>query len=162
MTEFQAAVVREQLKRFDDLMEIRLENAYRLMLIHDFVFPIDYNYPKEYCLHTYYTVPFLWNMEKAEEIHRNTYINAVKAELMPRKGREEEDVQIGCGYIKPIYKMPLFKGKKQEKSECLVCEGLWKHRLFLSLYHAPNSTREDIDDVISAFTKVWENREELR
>jgi len=171
MTELTAAVVIEQLKKFDDLLEKRLKNVIHLDGILDEIDPINitnegrwgtYTSPA----HTFYALSYIWNNTK---LHRDKYIEAVKAELMPRKDRDTEGVPIGCGYIKPIYLMPLFQARTHwalkegsyYKGLCPVAEDLWKNKLFLTLLHAPNSTIGDMDDVGKAFVKVWENKNEL-
>jgi len=171
MTELIAAVVIEQLKKFDNLLKKRMENVIYLDSILDKIDPINitnegrwesYTNPA----HTFYVLPYIWTNIK---LHRDKYIEAVKAELMPRKDRDTEGVPIGCGYIKPIYLMPLFQARSHwalkegsyYKGLCPVAEDLWKNKLFLTLLHAPNSTIEDMADVGEAFTKVWKNRDEL-
>lgn len=170
MTELTAAVAIEQLKKFDDLLELRMANVLKLdEILHD-IPAIHEPEPRPFCTHTYYVLPYIWKND-IETIHRDKYIEAVKAELMPRKDRDTEGVPIGCGYIKPIYLMPLFQSKahwafKQNvnwygEGLCPVAEKLWKDELFLTLLHAPNSTIVAIQSVGDAFMKVWENRNEL-
>jgi len=101
---------------------------------------------------------YQWDSDKANGLHRDKFIEAVKAELQPRTDREGEGIPIGCGYIAPLYKMPLFN----YTNLCPICEDLSYNKLFLTLYHAPNSTIEDMEDVGDAFEKVWENRKELQ
>lgn len=158
MTEVNAAIVIEQLKKQRDLQFLRdINSAYLIDGLRKIpaIAPAPVRPGFE---HTYYALPFLWDSTLADGIHRDVFINAVKAELTERKGREGEGVPIGCGYITPLYKMPLFDFPD---GLCPVCERLSYHDLFLTLYHAPNSTLKDIDDVIFAFKKVWENRADL-
>jgi len=165
MTELTAAVVIEQLKKFDDLLKQREEN---IQCLDSYMFdtPIKFLPPKQDYTHTHYVLPYVWDDTK---LHRDKYIEAVKAELMPRKDRDTEGVPIGCGYIKPIYLMPLFQTRTHwalkkgfyYKGLCPVAEDLWKNKLFLTLLHAPCSTQNDMDDVGKAFVKVWENRNEI-
>jgi dTDP-4-amino-4,6-dideoxygalactose transaminase len=166
MTEIQAAIIQEQLKKVDFFIGKRQENAEYLQYkgLNKFYFlksaPIRTN-----CTHSYYCQVFLYNQEKAEGIHRDTFINAVKAELTPMRGREDEGVRIGNGYIKPLYRMPIFSSDNVWDSwnpEFPNVEKLWKDELFLHLYLAPPTSRMDLDSIIEAFGKVWENREELR
>jgi len=56
----------------------------------------------------------------AEGIHRDTFINAVKAELQPMRGREEEGVRIGNGYIKPLYRMPVFNHNEHHRKKGII------------------------------------------
>lgn len=159
MTEIQAAIIREQLKKLDWIIDTRQYNADYLSKNLETIPPISPCKTREHCTHVYYTQPFLWDIEKAEGIHRDTFINAVKAELMPRAGRGAEGVAISNGYIKPIYQMPYFGG---EKGLCSVCENLYENKLFLHLYLAPPTGIDELNDIIDAFQKVWENRSELK
>jgi len=182
MTELDAAVMRVQLKKFDELLMQRKHNVIESDTIIHAISPISPATTRKDCVHSFYALPYLWDEEYAEGIHRDTYINAVKAELMPRATRDGEGVPIGCGYITPLYLMPLFQEEKHQcfnltdilcgttylrdenyqAGSCPNCEKLWKDELFLHLYHAPNSTKEDVKDVVHAFIKVWDHREELR
>ncbi|MBU2685619.1 MAG: DegT/DnrJ/EryC1/StrS family aminotransferase [Gammaproteobacteria bacterium] len=168
MTELQAVIVSEQLKKFDELQAQRLINVCLLNGALSTIPAIEIGKIRPDCTHTYYVLPYQWNSEKADGSHRDRFIEAVKAELTEREGREGEGVPIGCGYIKPLYLMPLFQNNRfhfilnYRKGSCPVCEDLWKDRLFLTLYQAPNSTQEDMQDVAEAFLKVWEYRSELK
>jgi len=130
------------------------------------IIPISLSEIRKDCCHTHYVLPYIW---KDTKIHRDKYIEAVKAELMPRKDRDTEGVPIACGYIKPIYLMPLFQARRHwalkegtyYKGMCPVAEDLWKNKLFLTLLHAPCSTQNDMDDVGKAFIKVQKNRNEI-
>lgn len=162
MTEIDATIIQVQLDKFNDLLHQRMENVEYLQNRLQQIPAIKVTGPRRNCTHTYYVLPFQWDSEKANELHRDKYIDAVKAELMPRLGREGEGVPIGCGYIRPLYTMPLFQNLGiYEKGFCPVCEDLSYNKLFLTLYHAPNSTVEDMKTVVQAFEKVWENRKEI-
>ena len=175
MTELQAAIAAEQLKKLDFFIGKRQENAkYLANALNNAKIPVTASLIRPNCTHTYYCQAFHYLDGLAEGIHRDTFINAVKAELTGMDGREDEGVRMGNGYIKPLYRMPVFRHRFQDvvgNSERLVTdnifplpnvEKLWRDDLFLHLYLAPPTTRADLDDIIEAFVKVWENREELR
>ncbi len=160
LTEIQAAIAIAQLTKFDALLEARLKNVEYLIKelkgIECLVMPII----RDKCTHSYYVLPIkYYNIE--DNISRNTFVNAVKAELQPVKDREQEGVPIGNGYTKPINQMPLFTDSKWRDSTP-VCERMYKkeliiiHRLF-----GPNADKQSLDDVIQAFWKVWDHRKEL-
>ena len=175
MTEIQAAIVQEQLKKLDFFVGKRQENAeYLIEGLFDSANIPPLLSPKQRpnCINTYYCQPFIWQKNLAGGIHRDTFINAVKAELMPMRGRESEGVRMGNGYIKPLYRMPIFSKRyiPVEGTSFITydpiyplpnVEKLWKDELFLHLYLAPPTSRMDLDDIIEAFNKVWENRAEL-
>lgn len=159
MAELNAAIISEQLKKFDRLLHQRRNNVQVLSYYLSEIPPITFSQTRPDCTHSYYVCSFQWNSEKADGLHRDDFIKAVKAELPPRIHRESEDVQIGCGYIKPLYRFPIFN---IQEPICPICEDLWKNKLFLTLYHAPNSTTEDMMDIVKAFEKVWKYRNELK
>lgn len=166
MTEIQAAILQEQLKKLDYFIGKRQENAkYLIDQFNILGLPITPATVRPNCTHTYYCQAFKWLTEYSEGIHRNTFINAVKAELQPMKGREDEGVRISNGYIKPIYRIPIFNNDNvwdEWDPDFPNVEKLWKDELFLHLYLAPPTSRTDLDSIIGAFNKVWEYREELR
>jgi len=156
-TELTAAIARVQLAKFDYLLEKRLANVKYLNKALKDIPAITPAKIRGNCTHSYYVQAFKWS-DKA--LHRDKYINAVKAELTARATRDGEGVYIGNGYIKPINRMPVFKSRGYN-CHLPVVEKLYKDELFLSLLHAPNSTIKDMEDTAKAFHKVWENREEL-
>jgi len=140
---------------------------------------------RENCSHSYYVQSFFWDKEKADGLHRDKYIEAVKAELMPDEGREKEGVPISTGYIKPLQLFPIFQNRRlyggtgypfslndnmqnctnleenYSNKSCPTAEYLYRNKLFLSLFHRCPLQKEDIDDITNAFAKVFDNKEEL-
>ena len=188
MTEINAAIMRVQLEKFDTLQEQRWTNCGYLGYQLENLPPIIRTQGRGGCSNTFYVQAFQWIQEKAEGIKRDKFIEAVKAELMPIENRMEEGVPLSCGYIKPLYLFPLFQNKQlyggtkevflKETIEyknhyeyeyyeypeglCPVAEDLWKNKLFLHRFIAPPTTIDDLKDVVEAFNKVWENRQELK
>jgi len=175
MTEIEAAIARCQLRKLDGFVEARQRNA---KLLGDAIADIPAIKPspvRDNCTHSYYVQAFKWDSGKADGLHRDKFIEAVKAELMPEEGRESEGVPIGCGYIQPLYLMPLFQNRRlyggtyypfdihiYEEGDCPIAERLWKDDLFLWRLQSLPLTEKDINDVRQAFTKCWENRDELK
>lgn len=162
MTELQAAIATEQLKKLKTNIAQRRKNveALKLLLGLD-IPPIQLAKTRTKSTHVYYTCPFKWDT-KITELHRDIFLKAVRAELTPRKGRDQEGIQISGGYIKPIYLMPVFQTNgSYQKLHLPVVERLWKNELFLTLYHAPNSTQEDMMSLLDAFLKVWYYKDDL-
>lgn len=158
-TELQAAVGRVQLSKFDSLLIKRIRNVNYLQQRLKDIPPISNVKERPGTVHSFYVLPFLYDNKKADGVHRDVFINAVKAELPERKGRDGEGTPISCGYIKPLYRLPLFN---IQKSICPNVETLWRDDLFLTLIHSPNSTIEDMKDVADAFEKVYNNLDELK
>ena len=109
-------------------------------------------------------------------MHRNTFIDAVKAELPKTLFRDESDVLLSYGYVKPLYLQPLYQerigfGKEgfpfnqssvsYHPGLCPVTEKMHNDLLVTHEFMRPGMQRTDMDDVVSAFEKVWKHRDEL-
>lgn len=178
MTELEAAVSIEQLKKLPKLVDERLENIKYLEEGFSKIPCLKMPKVRENCTHVYYQHGILFD-EKIAGIHRNKFVEAVKAELMPITLRETEGIKIGCGYLKPLYMLPIFQNKiaygsngfpwsasgkeyDYSKSECPTVEDLYYNKLITHEYMRPGMSKKDLDDVIAAFVKVWENIDELK
>ena len=180
MTEVEAAIARQQLKKLDGLLETRLENVkYLSEKLSEMPF-LEMPKVREDTKHVFYMHVIKYNKELLG-ISREKFVEAVKAELTPFEMRETEGVKIGCGYVKPIYlmpmyqkligygnegypfKSPLYKGVvNYSKGICPVCEDMYFEKVITNEFMLPSMTKEDMDDVVEAFKKVWENRIELK
>ena len=109
-------------------------------------------------------------------IHRNKFIEAIKAEI-PSAILREDTPLISSGYVKPLYLQPLYQqratycsfncprydGKVEyNKGICPTTEKLHFEELFTHEFMRPGMTKSDMDDVVTAFHKVYENRDELK
>jgi len=123
--------------------------------------------------HVYYVHPLLFK-ERSTKVHRNRFIDAVKAELPSTILRDDSAVLLGYGYVKPLYLQPMYQEKicfgeypfnltKREygQGNCPTCENLHNNTLITHEFIRPGISKKDLDDVFKAFEKVWENREEL-
>ena len=179
MPEIEAAIGREQLKKLSTLIEQRIENVKYL----------EHRLSKIPCLHmpkirsksshVYYVHSIKFDQNVAG-VSRDKFVDAVKAELMPIELRETEGVKIGSGYVKPLYLQSLYQkkwvygkqgfpwnlyenGKKisYQKGICPITERMYEKELITHELIRPGMTKKDLDDVVRAFEKVWENRTEL-
>lgn len=180
MTELEAAIARQQLLKMDALVEERIENvnyiSERLAKL-PFIKPAKVRPGTK---HVFYKHILTFD-EKIAGVSRNRFIDAVKAELMPIELREDEGINISCGYVKPIYLMPMFQQKiaigskgfpfvspyysgdvSYDKGICPNCEDAHYVSLISHEYMRPPMTKQDLDDFVDAFYKVWENIEELK
>jgi dTDP-4-amino-4,6-dideoxygalactose transaminase len=179
MTEIEAAIAREQLKKLPDLIEGRLKNIEYLTNKLKNITCLEPTRIRPECKHVFYVHPIKFNAAVAG-IHRDRYVEAVKAELMPIELRESEGIKIGCGYTKPLYLHPLYQqriayGKSgcpwacdkysgkvdYSKGICPVTEKMYEDILITHELMRPGMSKQDLDDVVSAFNKVWENRVKL-
>ncbi|PIS09199.1 DegT/DnrJ/EryC1/StrS family aminotransferase [Candidatus Beckwithbacteria bacterium CG10_big_fil_rev_8_21_14_0_10_34_10] len=180
MTEIEAAIARCQLLKLKNLLKKRTSNANyiaeKLKSLPGIIPPA----LRRGCSNVYYIQCFKYD-ENIVGISRNKFINAVKAELAPTKGREREGILIAARggkplYLQPIYqkmiaygkkgcpfKCPWYKGKPNyKKGICPVAEDLNNKQLFqLDLIHA-SMEKKDLDDVIKAFEKVYKLRKTIK
>jgi len=173
MTEIEASISRVQLSKLKLLIESRRENvAYLENRLKDLPFlkipPL-----RKDAQHVYYIHPLLF-VEESIAVHRNRFIDAVKAELPPTLMRDDSAVLLSYGYVKPLYLQPLYQericfgaypfsltDRVYKKGDCPVCEKLHFDTLITHELMRPGMSREDLDDVVNAFVKVWDNKEEL-
>lgn len=175
MTEIEAAIAREQLKKLPALLEQRLENT---AYLNEKLSQIPCILPTKIrpnCKHAFYVHPLQFNAEIAG-MHRNRFIDAVKAELPSTLLREESTVLLSYGYVKPLYLQPLYQERiafgrdgypftlsdvTYPKGLCPITEEMHFNRLVTHEFMRPGMSKSDMDDVVSAFAKVWENKAEL-
>jgi len=179
MTEIEAAIGREQLKKLEHLLNARLQNVEYLAQELSRVPCLEPAKTRAGSEHAFYVHPIKYNQEVAG-IHRDKFVEAVKAELKTTELRETEGVKVGTGYVEPLYLQPLYqnriaygdagcpwtcdkyKGNVQyHKGICPVVERMHEDILITHELIRPPMTKRDLDDVIEAFNKVWENRGEL-
>jgi len=175
MTEMEAAVGIEQLKKLPVLIDERISNVdyltNKLSAIPGIILPKVEAGSK----HVYY-VHALKFKKDIIGVDRNTFINAVKAEIPSAVLREDTGL-IGAGYVKPLYLQPLYQKRATHcsfncekykgsvdysKGICPVTEKLHFEELFTHEYMRPGMSKSDMDDVILAFNKVIENIDELK
>ena len=175
MTEMEAAVGIEQLKKLPSLLDVRMLNAAffakELSKINGLIPPAIESFSR----HVYYTQAFKFNKDIIG-IDRNIFINAIKAEI-PSAILREDTPLIGSGYVKPLYLQPLYQQRATycafncekykgnvdySKGICPNAEKLHFEELFSHEYMRPGMSQIDMNDVISAFHKVVENIDELK
>ncbi|MFA4981114.1 MAG: DegT/DnrJ/EryC1/StrS family aminotransferase [Candidatus Omnitrophota bacterium] len=179
MTEMEAAVARCQLRKLKKLLSDRQDNCAYLNEKLGQVPGIVPTKLRKGCTHSYYVHPLKYK-EEVTGVPRNVFIDAVRAELAPLALREGEGVKITSGYCRPLYLQPIFQKKiaygskgcpftkpwyegsvSYDKGICPTVERLFEKELFIHEMISPPMTREDLNDVVKAFEKVYENREEL-
>lgn len=175
MTELQAAIGIEQLKKLPKLLDERLKNA---AYFNEKLGQIGGILPAQvesHSRHVYYVQPFKFKKEIVG-IHRNVFIEAVKAEI-PSAFLREETPLLSVGYVKPLYLQPLYQKRASmcafncprydgavdySKGICPVAEKMHYEELFSHEYMRGNMSEQDLQDVVDAFYKVAENIDELR
>lgn len=175
MTEIEAAIAREQLKKLPKLIDERIENVEYLNERLKGLPCVKIPPVRNKCKHVYYMYPMFY-VGMDNNVSREKYVEAVKAELAPIELREREGVKIGCGYMKPLYLQPIFQNRiaygnngypfsesliSYKKGICPVCESLYEKELITHELMRPGMSKTDLDDVANAFEKVYKYRSEL-
>jgi dTDP-4-amino-4,6-dideoxygalactose transaminase len=155
MTELNAVIMQKQLKKLDVYMLSRNEAAEEIYTALSDIPFIKKPAQRKNTRHAYYCQPFLYDNETAP-VHRDIFIKTVAAELMGEVSRPDRPM-LGCGYIKPLYRMPIF----DSDNGLPVVERLWKKDFFLSMYHNLPLDYDDIIVIRDAFHKVADNVKEL-
>ena len=179
MTELEAAIAREQLKKLSALLLLRQENVTYLNSQLNQIPCLTMPAVRKGAEHASYLHAVKFSSDLAG-VARERFVEAVKAELAPTMGHDDE-VYIGCGYVKPIYleplyqnlvgygdkgcpfKCPWYKGElNYAKGLCPTAERMHFDEIITHEFIRPPMTRQDLDDVAMAFIKVWTNREEIQ
>lgn len=174
MTELDAAVARCQLEKLQRLNAKRLENVNLLNMGLSDIPCLTMPKVRDDCTHVYYVHACLYN-EPIAGIPASRFVEAVKAELPHFQLREKEGTKLGVGYTKPLYKLPIFQASGIMTKDhahinlkhpyldgaCPVCEQLHDGGCITSEFMLPSMDKNDIDDVVKAYHKVWEARDEL-
>jgi dTDP-4-amino-4,6-dideoxygalactose transaminase len=165
MTELSAAIGREQLKRAEGLVRRRIEIAERLTEGLRALKGIVPPQVRPGCRHVYY----VWAgrfLGREIGVDRELFAKALVAEGVP----------LSTGYVRPLYLLPVFQERialgrdgfpfnmtqrRYEKGLCPVTERLYESELFLYLVCSYDPTDEQVDEIIAAFHKVYDAREEL-
>jgi dTDP-4-amino-4,6-dideoxygalactose transaminase len=180
MTELEAAVAGEQLKKLSGLIRQRIENVEYLNSQLSKIPALEMPKMRKDCTHAYYVHPIKYDQKKAG-ISRDRFVDALKAELPLTELRETEGVKVGAGYVKPLYLEPLYQNQvaygsqgcpwkcdkylgkvNYQKGICPTAEKMHYEVLITHELMRPGMSREDLDDVVKAFIKVWENKGELK
>lgn len=175
MTEMEAAVGIEQLKKLPGLIDRRIANANYLSQILGELPGIIPPMVKEGCRHVYYQQTFKFKKDIIG-VHRNTFIDAMKAELPTMVLRESTPI-IGCGFAPPLYLQPIYQQRlhkcsfncpryegtvSYEKGLCPVTEKMFYEEVFTHEYMRPSFSKRDLEDVVKAYEKVYENVSDLK
>ncbi len=175
MTEIEASIARIQLQKLAGLNRKRFDNVAHIEARLSSIPAISPPAVRQNAQHAYYVHACRFD-NKIAGIHRDTFINAVRAELPHHELREQEGVKLGAGYVKPLYLQPMFRHRMAYGSQgypfslsnieyqpgmCPVSEHMHFEEVFTHEFILPSMQQSDIDDVADAFEKVWENRHEL-
>lgn len=139
MTEVTAAIALVQLRRADDLIHSRIEQAQRLLEAIDEIPGLVPQRVPVGCRHVYYVLAFRYDGNDG----RNAFVRALQGEGVP----------LASGY-QPINRLPAFR---DQAHVCPVAEAMHDHSLFYFENCRYSPTREQIKQIGDAFKKVAEH-----
>jgi perosamine synthetase len=179
LTELQAAIGSEQLRKLPRLMDQRLANVRYLDGRIAQLPGISAAHVEPDCTHAYYVQTFRFD-EEVVGVGRDRFVEAVSAELPTAAGQDWPLVY--AGYMKPLYLQPMYQRQiayagqapgrfpcgcytgttNYVSGSCPVTERVEARHLIGTEFMRPPSTIADMADVADAFEKVYHHREELR
>lgn len=179
LTELQAAIGSQQLRKLPTLLAHRLANVRGLAARVGALPGIHTTHVEADCTHVYYVQPFHYD-EDTVGIPRDRFVEAVSAELPTAEGQDWPLVY--AGYMKPLYLQPMYqrrlayagqpagafpcgcyKGKvSYAPGLCPITERVEAKHLIGTEFMRPPATTRDMADVADAFEKVYEQRHLLR
>lgn len=169
MTEIEAAIATEQLKKLERLLIPRIDAA-TYLTEHLRGLPwLNVPTPKPYLRHGYYVYAMRYDPQKAG-VPRDKFVAALRAEGIP----------VGAGYVEPIYLQPMYQQRElygtlgcpfqcphykgsvcYDKGICPTTEQMhYRELIHLSICHA-GANRSDLHDCVQAFWKVSDNLHNL-
>ena len=169
MTELEAAIGIEQLKKLPKLVDRRRENAQwldsRLGEFSCLKIPVT----SPGCLHGYYVYAMRYVRENGGP-SREAVVSAIRAEGIP----------VGVGYVEPIYLQPVYQKKiafgkngfpftspyydgcvSYAKGICPVTERMHFEEVITGDFCHANLDEESLGDIAKAFEKVFSNLSSL-
>ena len=169
MTELEAALASEQLKKLNQMNAERIERADRLSAGLIEIPGITPPKVEEGCRHVYYMYAMKYDAS-VTGIPRRLFVEAIMAEGFFAR----------AGYLRPTYMEPVYRQKLAFGSAgypfsasprgdalrygpglCPVCEEIENETLIITAIQQPPQTLEDMDLFVAACTKVIENRDAL-
>jgi len=170
MTEIEAAIAIEQLKKLEKLLIPRIKAAeYLTKHLSEFQGIVP-PHVKPGVRHGYYVYPIIYNAEKIG-VPRESFVAALKAEGIP----------MGSGYVEPIYLEPCYQQKlafgkngfpftyegykgtlNYSKGLCPEAERMHYHDLMTTNICHADIGHKDLDQTLEAFEKVFSHIGELK
>ena len=158
MTEIEAAIASEQLKKLESLTLPRIEAAEFLRERWGKIPGLTPAWVQPDCRHVYYVLSVQYD-EEIIGVSRERFVDAVCAEGVP----------LNVGYVEPLYLQPLYQRRafhcgpncalytgtvSYVKGLCPIAETMHSERLFYTTSIHPGLTKADIEDVCRALEKV--------
>jgi dTDP-4-amino-4,6-dideoxygalactose transaminase len=180
MTEIEAGIGRIQLQKLPGLVEKRRANIARLEERLEEIDFLSLPAIRPQTKHAFYVHAMKYDQEKAVNVSRDNFVQAVNMELMPSGKNRTKNSYLSAGYVKPLYKQKLYQKRTgfgainfpfnllpeheidYNQVNCPVVEKMhFEQLIYHDLIHA-SLNDEDMDDIAAAFLKVALNLNELK
>ena len=161
MTEFQAAILLAQLERLDDQIETRARNArYLDEQLGALAGILPQRRPAGVTRQSYYRYAFRFDRSEFGGVHRNVFLEAIRAEGIPAEPPYSMIVHHQAFVVDPCWNPQITDGGALGSIPCPVSERLSTEGVALP-QELLLGTREDMDDIVAAITKIKENSARL-
>jgi dTDP-4-amino-4,6-dideoxygalactose transaminase len=168
MMEYQAVILMSQIQRAQKDADKRLENAlYLNSKLKDIPGILTYKLAEGADRSAYHLYPFRYKKEKFDGLSRDRFLKALSAEGIPCSGGYGPQYHDGLmeealsskGYKRLFSKQRLDRYREElnnlPDNDQLTREAVWLYQNMLL------AEREDMDDIVNAIQKIYENRKEL-
>lgn len=167
MQEFQAVILMSQMQRIKKDADIRLENArYLTSRIKDIPGIVPHKLASGATRAVYHLYPFRYKKELFNDVPREKFLAALKAEGIPCSGGYGPQYRYGLieealnsrSYQRMFSKARLQKYRQENNlpdNDQLCREAVWFTQNMLL------GTRKDMDDIADAIEKIYENRDRI-
>ena len=168
MNEFEASVLLPQLDLLEERVNRRTENAkYLTSGLKEIPGIIPQKHYEGQGRATYYLYEIRYKKEYFNDVPRDIFYNALKAEGIPSWLQSPYELNkepvientLNSRIFKKIYSKERLK-RYREENECP--QNAQRCKEGLGIWHwALSGTKKDIDDIVNAFQKIYENRDKL-
>jgi len=169
MNEFEAAVLLGQLPGVEERFARRNENAaYLTSKIKDIPGLIPQKLYEGTTSGSFYLYPMSYRKEYFNDVDRDKFLKVVAAEGVSLSGYIAQGLHREP-WIEHILSQPVYKKmfsekrlkKYREETPCPTCDTVCREMAMIWASGPLLGTKEDMDDVINALVKVYENRDKL-
>ena len=154
MPEVCAAIARVQLRRGEEIIQGRIDQATAILAAIGDIPGLRRPIVRNRCRHVYYTIPFMFEMRVGTaDSNVNVFHVDAKRRAAFCAALRDQGVPIVEGYVDPLYRLPAFA---KWARPCPIAEDLHDRRLFYFENCQYDVTPEQAEQIGAAFRKAAE------